>query len=46
VGRHSTLEREWEVYRFLLDENCEFQLTGVAARNKIVNKVRRTLMGW
>uniref|UniRef100_I1M4U8 ACT domain-containing protein ACR n=1 Tax=Glycine max TaxID=3847 RepID=I1M4U8_SOYBN len=46
VGRHSTSEREWEVYRFLLDENCEFQLTGVAARNKIVNRVRRTLMGW
>lgn len=46
VGRHSTSEREWEVYRFLLDENCEFQLTGAAARNKIVNKVRRTLMGW
>ncbi|BAT91886.1 hypothetical protein LR48_Vigan05g188000 [Vigna angularis] len=45
VGRHSTSEREWEVYRFLLDENCEFQLTGVAAKNKIVNKVRRTLMG-
>ncbi|XP_020223376.1 ACT domain-containing protein ACR9 [Cajanus cajan] len=46
VGRHSTSEREWEVYRFLLDENCEFQLTGGTARNKIVNKVRRTLMGW
>ncbi|TKY48438.1 ACT domain-containing protein ACR9 [Spatholobus suberectus] len=46
VGRHSTLEREWEVYRFLLDENCEFQLTGGVARNKIVNRVRRTLMGW
>ncbi|KAK7402178.1 hypothetical protein VNO78_14232 [Psophocarpus tetragonolobus] len=46
VGRHSTSQREWEVYRFLLDENCEFQLTGVVVRNKIVNKVRRTLMGW
>jgi len=29
-----------------LDENSEFQLTGVAARNQIVNRVRRTLMGW
>ncbi|KAL2332116.1 hypothetical protein Fmac_019697 [Flemingia macrophylla] len=46
VGRHSTSEREWEVYRFLLDEKCEFQLTGCAARNEIVNRVRRTLMGW
>lgn len=46
VGRHSASEREWEVYRFLLDENCEFQLTGVVARNQIVNRVRRTLMGW
>ncbi|GAU27222.1 hypothetical protein TSUD_108130 [Trifolium subterraneum] len=27
VGRYSALDREWEVYRFLLDENCEFQLT-------------------
>ncbi|KAJ1376589.1 ACT domain [Sesbania bispinosa] len=46
VGRYSASEREWEVYRFLLDENCEFQLTGVVARNQIVDRVRRTLMGW
>ncbi|KAK7272080.1 hypothetical protein RJT34_28466 [Clitoria ternatea] len=46
VGRHSASEREWELYRFLLDENCEFQLTSVVARNQIVDRVRRTLMGW
>lgn len=39
-------EHEWEVYRFLLDENCEVQLTGVAARNQIVSRVRRTLMSF
>lgn len=46
VGRYSASEHEWEVYRFLLDENSEFQLTNVAAKNQIVNRVRRTLMGW
>ncbi|XP_061352058.1 ACT domain-containing protein ACR9-like [Gastrolobium bilobum] len=46
VGRHSASERQWEVYRLLLDENCEFQLTSVVARNQIVDRVRRTLMGW
>ncbi|XP_028756995.1 ACT domain-containing protein ACR9 isoform X2 [Neltuma alba] len=46
IGRRSASEREWEVYRFLLDENCEFQLTSIIARNQIVDKVRRTLMGW
>ncbi|XP_016171741.1 ACT domain-containing protein ACR9 isoform X1 [Arachis ipaensis] len=46
VGRCSASAREWEVYRFLLDENCEFHLTSVAARNQIVDRVRRTLMGW
>ncbi|KAK7324998.1 hypothetical protein VNO77_29003 [Canavalia gladiata] len=46
VGRHSASEREWEVYRFLLDENCLFQLTSLVARNQIVDRVRRTLMGW
>ncbi|KAI4317436.1 hypothetical protein L6164_025303 [Bauhinia variegata] len=45
IGRHSASEREWEVYRFLLDENCDLQLTSVVARNQIVNRVRRTLMG-
>ncbi|KAF7823589.1 ACT domain-containing protein ACR9-like [Senna tora] len=46
IGRQSASEREWEVYRFLLDENCEFQLTSIVARNQIVDRVRRTLMGW
>lgn len=46
IGRHSTTDREWEVYRFLLDENCRFQLSSTVVRNQIVDKVRRTLMGW
>ncbi|XP_042510048.1 ACT domain-containing protein ACR9-like [Macadamia integrifolia] len=46
IGRHSTPDREWEVYRFLLDESCDFQLSDSRARNHIVDRVRRTLMGW
>ncbi|XP_047313552.1 ACT domain-containing protein ACR9-like [Impatiens glandulifera] len=46
IGRHSDADREWEVYRFLLDENCKFQLSNVRVRNHIVDRVRRTLMGW
>ncbi|MED6147465.1 hypothetical protein PIB30_044283 [Stylosanthes scabra] len=46
VVRHSTQERQWEVYRFLLDESRDFPLTSSKARSQIVDKVRRTLMGW
>ncbi|PIN24358.1 [Protein-PII] uridylyltransferase [Handroanthus impetiginosus] len=46
IGRHSTENREWEIYRFLLDENCDFQLSSMIIRNKIVDKVVRTLLGW
>ncbi|KAF5446978.1 hypothetical protein F2P56_032570 [Juglans regia] len=46
IGRHSTSGRKWEVYRFLLDENCKFQLSNMIARSQIVDRVRRTLMGW
>ncbi|XP_059660714.1 ACT domain-containing protein ACR9-like isoform X2 [Cornus florida] len=46
IGRHSTSDREWEVYRFLLDEKCKFQLSDVAVRNQIADRVRRALMGW
>ncbi|EYU36259.1 hypothetical protein ABFS82_14G250800 [Erythranthe guttata] len=46
IGRHTTAEREWEVYRFLLEENRNFQLSNIVVRNQIVDKVRRTLMGW
>ncbi|GMJ15462.1 ACT domain repeats 9 [Hibiscus trionum] len=46
IGRYSSLEREWEVYRFLLDENCGFKLSSAVARNQIVDRVRRLLMGW
>ncbi|GMP22950.1 hypothetical protein CsSME_00000731 [Camellia sinensis var. sinensis] len=46
IGRHSTSNREWEVYRFLLDESLDFPLASSRARNEIVDRVRRTLMGW
>ncbi|CAK7331604.1 unnamed protein product [Dovyalis caffra] len=46
IGRYSTLDREWEVYRFLLADDCKFQLSNMVARNQIVDRVRRTLMGW
>ncbi|CAM8879135.1 unnamed protein product [Rhodiola kirilowii] len=46
TDRHWSSDREWEVYRFLLDENCEYELTNVVSRNQIVEKVRRALMGW
>ncbi|XP_043696319.1 ACT domain-containing protein ACR9-like [Telopea speciosissima] len=46
IGRYSTPDRQWEVYRFLLDESCGFQLSNSQARNHIVDRVRRTLMGW
>ncbi|XP_048611113.1 ACT domain-containing protein ACR9 isoform X2 [Brassica napus] len=44
IGRHSTLDRQWEVYRFLLEERREFPLD--RARNQIVERVTKTLMGW
>ncbi|XP_060966748.1 ACT domain-containing protein ACR9 [Cannabis sativa] len=47
IRRHSASDREWEVYSFLLDESCsKFQLSNMVARNQIVDRVRRTLMGW
>ncbi|KAK8590830.1 hypothetical protein V6N13_030906 [Hibiscus sabdariffa] len=44
IGRYSSGEREWEVYRFLLDEKCGFKLSSRVARNQIVDRVRRLLM--
>ncbi|KVI06928.1 hypothetical protein Ccrd_014713 [Cynara cardunculus var. scolymus] len=46
VGRHSTSDREWEVYRFRLDETRGVPSTSNRAKLDIVDKVRRTLMGW
>nr|GEW23012.1 ACT domain-containing protein [Tanacetum cinerariifolium] len=46
VGRHSTSDREWEVYRFRLDETRGFPSSSNQAKLDIVDKVRRTLMGW
>uniref|UniRef100_A0A6N2NCK0 ACT domain-containing protein ACR n=1 Tax=Salix viminalis TaxID=40686 RepID=A0A6N2NCK0_SALVM len=44
IGRHSTQDRQWEVYRFLLVENGEFPLTSGQARNQMADRIRRTLM--
>lgn len=46
IGRHSASDREWEVYRFLLEESIKFQSSNTVTRNQIVDRVRRTLMGW
>ncbi|KAL6126608.1 hypothetical protein ACLB2K_074655 [Fragaria x ananassa] len=46
IVRHATQDCQWDVYRFLLDDNHEFPLGGTEARNKIEQRVRRTLMGW
>ncbi|XP_044505960.1 ACT domain-containing protein ACR9-like isoform X3 [Mangifera indica] len=46
IGRYSASDREWEVYRFLLDENDRFQLSNMVAGEHIVDGVRRALMGW
>ncbi|KAL6128255.1 hypothetical protein ACLB2K_071611 [Fragaria x ananassa] len=46
IVRHATQYCQWEVYRFLLDDSREFPLRSREARNKIEQRVRRTLMGW
>ncbi|KAL3520764.1 hypothetical protein ACH5RR_018913 [Cinchona calisaya] len=42
IGRHMIHDREWEVYRILLDEYDGFSLP----RNDIKECVRKKLMGW
>ncbi|EEF29007.1 ACT domain-containing protein ACR10 [Ricinus communis] len=42
IGRHMIHDREWEVYRILLDEGDGFTVP----RNKIEESVRKRLMGW
>ncbi|KAJ9160090.1 hypothetical protein P3X46_025524 [Hevea brasiliensis] len=46
IGRHSTKDQQWEVYRFLLDENSKGPLAGARAGKEIADRVTRTLMGW
>ncbi|EEF33924.1 ACT domain-containing protein ACR9 [Ricinus communis] len=46
IARHSTQDQQWEVYRFLLNENCEVPLASAQARKQIVDRVKKTLMGW
>ncbi|KAB5544098.1 hypothetical protein DKX38_012210 [Salix brachista] len=42
IGRHMIHDREWEVYRILLDEGDGLPVS----RNKIEEGVRKILMGW
>lgn len=42
IGRHIIGDREWEVYRVLLDEGDGLSVT----RNMIEEAVRKMLMGW
>ncbi|XP_027111035.2 ACT domain-containing protein ACR9-like isoform X1 [Coffea arabica] len=46
IDRHSTSDRQWEVYRFLLEESRGFPLASQQARSEIVERVKGTLMGW
>ncbi|KAF7148183.1 hypothetical protein RHSIM_Rhsim03G0132600 [Rhododendron simsii] len=47
IGRHSTSDREWEVYRFLLDESREFPLASSRARSEIVDRpIKHEEQGW
>ena len=46
IGRQAASERQWEVYRFLLDDSSEFPLSNsLVNRNRIVDRVRKTLLG-
>lgn len=42
IGKHMIRDREWEVYRILLDEGVGYSVP----RNKIEEGVRNKLMGW
>ncbi|XP_047322346.1 ACT domain-containing protein ACR9-like [Impatiens glandulifera] len=45
VVRHSTSDRKWEVYRFLLDDIPRFPIASQQrSRVEIIDKVRKTLM--
>ncbi|KAH7667814.1 [Protein-PII] uridylyltransferase protein [Dioscorea alata] len=46
IGRHTASGREWEVYRFLLDENTNFTLSNARTKDYTVDIISRTLMGW
>lgn len=46
IGRHTESGREWEVYRFLLDENTNFTLFNARTKDYTVDIISRTLMGW
>lgn len=42
IGRHMIGDREWEVYRILLDDGDGFSVP----KNKVEEAVWKMLMGW
>lgn len=42
IGRHTIGDSEWEVYRILLNDDHYLS----SSKNKIVDRVRKMLMGW
>ncbi|KAG9146632.1 hypothetical protein Leryth_014648 [Lithospermum erythrorhizon] len=46
IGRHSTSDCQWEVYRFRLDDSRDFPLASSRAQTAIIDRVETTLMGW
>ncbi|XP_078436462.1 ACT domain-containing protein ACR9-like [Wolffia australiana] len=46
IGRQSAMGKQWEVYRFLLDEGGAASLLTDRGRRRVVDVVRNVLMGW
>lgn len=45
INRHDVNNQQWEVYRFLLAEKDDFNLTCTRNRNLIIDRVQEILMG-
>ncbi|KAA8543912.1 hypothetical protein F0562_021911 [Nyssa sinensis] len=43
--RHSTVDREWEVYRFLLDDNCKFQFSNMVSKKSDCRQTEKNIDG-
>ncbi|KAJ0962351.1 hypothetical protein J5N97_030179 [Dioscorea zingiberensis] len=46
IGRHTVSERQWEVYRFLLDDSADFSLSNPKTKQHIVDTIKGSLKGW
>ena len=45
ISRHSVAGRQWEVYRFILQDKTEQPITMGRTRHNIEEQVRTTLLG-